>query len=199
MLSATLQARLDPALMRVGRVLGRTGITPNSLTLAGLLINIVAALFFSRGWFLWGGLLMVPGGCLDVLDGPLARATGRDSQIGSLVDSVVDRYSDLTLLIGIASFYSKKAEVGTVVLTLVVMVGFLAVPYVRARAEAFLPSCRVGLMERTERWFLLALGAVINQMPLILWVLAVLTHATVIQRVYFVWKQLKGPAPTAHR
>ena len=192
MISAVIQAKLNAPLSRVATVIAKTGITPNALTLGGLLINLIVAYLFSQGRFLAAGLLMIPGGCLDFLDGPLARVMGRDRGIGLLIDSVVDRYSDLLILMGIAVFYADRGRTGTVLLTLVVMVGFLLVPYTRARAEALIPSCRVGFMERPERWFLLSLGGVINQLPIVLWILAVLTHFTVAQRIYFTWRQIGG-------
>ncbi len=191
MISAAFQSRMDAGLSRVARVIARTGLTPNHLTLTGLLINLLAAYFFSQGRFTLGGLLMIPGGCLDFLDGPLARVTGNDSRMGSMFDSVADRYSDLAVLIGITMFYVKGGRAGTTLLAMIVMVGFILVPYARARAESLVTSCRVGIMERGERWFLLGLGAILNQMPVTLLVLAALTHFTVAQRLHFTWRELK--------
>lgn len=179
----------------MARVIARTGISPNALTIGGLVINLAVALLFSQGKFLWGGLLMIPGGALDFLDGSLARVTGKATGIGALVDSVIDRYSDLTILAGITFFYANQGQAGIVLLATITMIGCILVPYARARAEVLISSCRVGFMERPERWFLLALGAVLNLVPLFLWIVAILTHWTVVQRIHFAWRQLKREQP----
>lgn len=190
MISAVIQPRLAPGINRLAKWLAKIGISPNLLSLSGLVINSGAAFLFSQGKFLAAGILMVPGGCIDFLDGSLARVTGQDKGLGSLLDSVADRYSDLVILAGIAFFYASQGRMGILLLVLATMMGFMIVPYARARAEFLIPSCRVGIMERPERWFLLALGAVVNQMPIFLGVLALLTHFTVVQRVYFTRRQL---------
>jgi CDP-diacylglycerol--glycerol-3-phosphate 3-phosphatidyltransferase len=189
-ISAVIQPRLAPGINRLAKWLAKIGISPNLLSLSGLVINSGAAFLFSQGKFLAAGILMVPGGCIDFLDGSLARVTGQDKGLGSLLDSVADRYSDLVILAGIAFFYASQGRMGILLLVLATMMGFMIVPYARARAEFLIPSCRVGIMERPERWFLLALGAVVNQMPIFLGVLALLTHFTVVQRVYFTRRQL---------
>ncbi|MEE8448710.1 MAG: CDP-alcohol phosphatidyltransferase family protein [Thermodesulfobacteriota bacterium] len=190
MISAVIQPRLAPGLNRIAKWLAKIGISPNLLSFSSLVINTGAAFLFSQGRFLAAGLLMVPGGCLDFLDGSLARVTGRDKGLGSLLDAVLDRYSDLVILAGIAFFYASQGRPGILLLVLVTMMGFMIVPYARARAEFLIPSCRVGIMGRPERWFLLALGAVVDQLPIFLAILALLTHFTVAQRIYFTWRQL---------
>ena len=195
MISTWIHSRLDTGFNRMAKVIARTGISPNVLTMSGLVINLAVAVLFSQGRFLVGGLLMIPGGCLDFLDGSLARVTGKATGIGSLVDSVIDRYSDLTILVGITFFYARQGSSGIVLLATITMVGCILVPYARARAEALIPSCRVGFMERPERWFLLALGAVLNLVPIFLGIVAVLTHLTVAQRIHFTWRQLKSVPP----
>lgn len=109
------------------------------------------------------------------------------------MDSVLDRYSDLLLLLALLVHYLHRGESGLVILTSFVSIGTVLIPYTRARAEAVQVPCNAGLMERAERIILLSAGALFNWMDSILWILAILTHFTVLQRIYHVWKKLRAP------
>jgi CDP-diacylglycerol--glycerol-3-phosphate 3-phosphatidyltransferase len=110
--------------------------------------------------------------------------------LGSFLDSVLDRYSDLLLLLAILIHYLKKGDSGLVILTSFVSMGTVLIPYVRAKAEALQVPCSIGLMERAERIILLSIGILFQWMEPVLWILVILTHFTVLQRIYYVWKKL---------
>lgn len=173
------------------RLLSRQGVKPNLITLVGLLLNIVAAVFLAMGLFLVAGILMVAAGACDLLDGRVARAAQRVTRFGAFLDSVIDRYSDVVLLLGLAIYYLLKQDSGLLLLTLVGIIGSLMVSYTRARAESVIPRCTVGFLERPERVVLLIIGALFDVMSPVLWMLAILSHYTAAHRVYFVWQELR--------
>ena len=174
---------------RVGRpvflLLHRWGISPNALTLTGLGVNIVSGVLLAKGFFTLGGFFILFAGAFDVLDGGVARVRGGQDRFGAFLDSMIDRYSDLVLLIGVLLYYAEQGSVAAVGLCCITVMGTALVPYARARAECFLPKCAVGLMERPERILLLAAGALSHKMIWAMGLLAVLTHITVLQRIYF--------------
>ncbi len=170
------------------------------ITLAGFLVSLFAGLAFAYGKWAWAAIFLLMGGLFDILDGAVARISGRSTVFGSFLDSVIDRYSDLALLIGLLIFYAAKNELGHVFLVCVVLSGFILVPYCRAKAELFISTCNVGLMERAERIILLFLGSIFAPlMPLILWILAIFTHLTAIHRIYFTWKKIQNPEKKSAR
>jgi len=194
MISSKLGHRLDSTLATLIKVVFRSNnLNPTYFTLLGLLVNILAAAAFVYGNWPLAGFLVLSAGLFDMLDGAVARAFGRVTRFGGFLDSVIDRYSDLVLLIGLIIYYANNDNMQLLVLTAVVSIGTILVPYTRARAEVFIPHCDVGVMERAERIILLALGGllqnVFNLMPLVLWVLAIFTHLTVFHRIYYTWKE----------
>ena len=172
-------------------------ISPNTLTFIGLLINIVAAIFFgyARGdhavrYFFYAGVVIFGAGIFDMVDGRVARATNQVSVFGAFFDSVIDRYSDVALFFGLLVFYARGNRFFYVVLVAFVMTASLMVSYTRARAEALIGSCKVGFMERPERVVLVILGALFNTwgvMAPALWVLAVFSTVTVIHRIRYTY------------
>jgi len=130
-----------------------------------------------------------------MLDGVVARTFDKVTNFGGFLDSVIDRYSDLVLLIGLIIYYADNHNMHLLILTAVVSIGSILIPYTRARAEVFIPHCDVGIMERAERIILLAAGgifqSVFNIMPVVLWILAIFTHLTVFHRIYFTWKEVQ--------
>ena len=191
MLSARIGHRLDPFLSRITGIFIVKYMSPNVLTFMGLITNILAAfaLFFGM-WRLAGALILVGGG-FDILDGAFARNSGKSSRFGELLDSVIDRYSDLILLCGLTVFYAKTGEIRLVILTCITSISTSLIPYTRAKAEILVPKCNVGLMERPERIILLAVGALFHIMEIVLWALVVLSHITVLQRMYFILKKIE--------
>ena len=172
------------------RLLSALRIHPNILTLLGLVVNIFAAVLFARGLFLWAGLVVLFAGVFDMLDGEVARRTHRVTKFGAFFDSVIDRYSDLILLIGIVHWYAKWGQMFYVWLTGLVLIGSILTSYTRARAESLIPACKVGFLERPERIVLLIIGALTNRMAPVLWVMAILSNWTVSQRIWYTWREL---------
>ncbi len=166
-------------------------IHPNALTFVGLLINICAAVMLARGQFRWAGLVIIGAGIFDMVDGRVARATNQVTRFGGFFDSVLDRYSDLALLMGLLVYYASINRNFYVVLTAVVMTASVMTSYTRARAENIIPSCKVGFLERPERIVLLIIGALLDRMAPVLWVIAILGNLTVIHRMIFTWQESK--------
>ncbi|HWF08465.1 MAG TPA: CDP-alcohol phosphatidyltransferase family protein [Bryobacteraceae bacterium] len=164
---------------------------PNVLTFIGLLINIWAAFLFAAGKFRWAGVVVIGAGLFDMVDGRVARETNRVTRFGGFFDSVLDRYSDLGLLVGLLVFYASINRYFYVVLTAIVMTGTVMVSYTRARAENTIPGCKVGFLERPERVVLIIIGALFNRMAQVLWVIAVLSNITVIHRMIYTWQEAK--------
>jgi CDP-diacylglycerol--glycerol-3-phosphate 3-phosphatidyltransferase len=164
---------------------------PNILTLLGLVVNIFAAVLFAKGLFFWAGLVVLFAGIFDMVDGEVARRTKRDTKFGAFFDSVIDRYSDLILLLGIVHWYAKWNQMFYVWLTGLVLVGSILTSYTRARAESLIPACKVGFLERPERIVLLIIGALTDRLAPVLWVMAILSNWTVSQRIWYTWRELR--------
>jgi CDP-diacylglycerol---glycerol-3-phosphate 3-phosphatidyltransferase len=179
------------AIDRIVRWLALSRIHPNVLTFFGLVINIAAAYLFAAGSFRWAGLVVVGAGLFDMVDGRVARETNRVTRFGGFFDSVLDRYSDLALLMGLLVYYASINRFFYVVLTAIVMTGSVMVSYTRARAELSIPKCKVGFLERPERVVLIIIGALTDRMAPVLWVIAVLSNLTVIHRMIFTWQESK--------
>lgn len=184
-------------LQKIVNGLAISKISPNVLTFIGLLINILAALFFgfARGdhavrYFVYAGLVIIGAGIFDMVDGRVARQTNQVSVFGAFFDSVMDRYSDVAIFFGLLVYYARGNRLFYVGLVAFVMTASLMVSYTRARAEALIGSCKVGFMERPERIVCVILGALCNRwgvMAPALWVLAVFSTITVIHRIRFTY------------
>jgi CDP-diacylglycerol--glycerol-3-phosphate 3-phosphatidyltransferase len=165
---------------------------PNILTLIGLVINIFAMVLFAKGIFTWAALVIVFAGIFDIVDGEVARRTKRVTKFGAFFDSVIDRYSDLLLLLGLIIWYAKINRIFYVGLTGLVLIGSVLTSYTRARAESLIPACKVGFLERPERIVLLIIGALWDKMAPVLWIMAVLSNWTVSQRIWYTWRELSA-------
>jgi len=176
---------------RLAHVMGRSGLNPNSLTIANLVLSIVAAYVISVGHFITGGVLVLVSGMFDLLDGAVARVTGRTSTFGALLDSVVDRVSEAAVLCGLAIWGYPQAGLLELSLIIAVLAGSFLVSYIRARAEGLGLQCHVGLFTRAERVIVLAIGLLVNQVLIALCVLAFFVTITVIQRLVFVRHQTR--------
>ncbi len=166
-------------------------IHPNALTFVGLLINVGAAILLGVGNFLIAGLVITGAAIFDMVDGRVARQTNQVTKFGGFFDSVLDRYSDLGLLMGLLVYYASINRYFYVVLTAVVMTASVMVSYTRARSENTIPSCKVGFMERPERVVLLIIGALFNRMAPVLWIIAVLGNLTVVHRMWYTWQETR--------
>jgi CDP-diacylglycerol--glycerol-3-phosphate 3-phosphatidyltransferase len=184
------------------RAFAASRINPNVLTFIGMAINGVAAYLFAYGFFGWAGATVILAGIFDLTDGRVARFTGRVTPFGGFFDSVMDRYSDLVLLIGLLVYYGRVNRFTYVTLVAVAMIGSVMVSYARARAENSIPSCKVGFLERPERVVLIIIGALSGRMEPVLWVIAVLSNLTVSHRMVHTWQQtrrLAGHDAQRHR
>ena len=173
------------------RGLALSKINPNVLTFLGLVINMVAAAFLAFGHFRTAGFVIIFAGLFDMVDGRVARATNQVTRFGGFFDSVLDRYSDIALLVGLLVYYGTINRSSYVVLTAIVMAASVMISYTRSRAENIVPTCKVGFLERPERVVLLILGALFDRMAPVLWVIAVLGNLTVIHRMIFTYQEAK--------
>jgi len=180
------------------RNLSKSGVKPNTLTFTGLVIDIGAAYAIVVNHLSLGGVLILVAGLFDLLDGALARFTGQATKLGAILDSTVDRVSEAAILCSILAWYLLEgigATLGVVAIEVVVilaaLVGSFLVSYIRARAEGLDLECRVGLFTRAERVIVLAAGLLINQVSIALWILVVFVYITVIQRLFYLRKQMK--------
>jgi len=184
---------LDPLLLRIYAFLffGKR-VTPNVLTVCGLLVSLVAAYIVAvhNAPSIAGGLLLLAG-FFDLLDGAVARKTDTATRFGGFLDSVLDRYSDLLVMLGVSAYFLRGNDALFCLATFFAAVGVAIVPYARARAEAASIECHNGILERPERIVLLVIGLLFGGIVLkaVVLILAVLTHVTVIQRILLVQKQ----------
>ena len=206
MISEAIGAGGKRVIDAIVRALARSRINPNALTFTGLLINIGCGVLYGYGRFFTAGLMMILANLFDMLDGQVARSRGRVTRFGAFFDSVIDRYSDVIVYVGIMVFYARNTTAHStllVALTGLALVGSVMISYSRARAESLDIACKVGFLERPERVVLLIVGSLtefgsaanpfLHKMPQVLWVLAVLSHWTVVHRVYHTWRELRAP------
>lgn len=186
----------------VGRVVAKTRVSPNSLTISGFLMNIFVAWVISQGYFLLGGSLILVAGIFDLLDGAVARYTNRVTKFGALLDSTLDRWSDAVLLFGLLWYFAWQPDQDTsleMILIFAALVGFLLVSYVRARAEGLGLDADVGIMRRTQRILLLSMGLMLSTFePILLialWILAIGSNLTAAHRLIYVWYHNRKERP----
>lgn len=187
MLSAKLGHFLDTPL---GPIAKRIPLSPTTLTVIGFLITVMAASMMTQDIRL-GGILVLIGGIFDIIDGVVARTKGQDTKFGAFLDSVFDRYSDAFLFLALSWYFIMKSSLIGFYLSLGTLVGAFLISYVRARAEGIGESCHTGIMERPERIILLAFAAITGWLLPVLWIMFILTHITVFQRIYHVWRILR--------
>jgi CDP-diacylglycerol--glycerol-3-phosphate 3-phosphatidyltransferase len=166
-------------------------IHPNVLTFVGVLINVAAAWALATGRFAMAGGIMIAANIFDFIDGKVAREMGMESAFGGFWDSVMDRFSDLALFLGLVYLYSSVHRTDYVVITVMAMIFTVLTSYARARAESVVAQCKVGFMERPERIVLFMIGAFTNRMAGVLWVILVLSILTVANRIFYTWRELE--------
>jgi CDP-diacylglycerol--glycerol-3-phosphate 3-phosphatidyltransferase len=186
----------------VGRVVAKTRVKPNYLTISGFLMNIAVAWVISQGYFLLGGSLILVAGIFDLLDGAVARYTNRVTKFGALLDSTLDRWSDAVLLFGLLWYFAWQPDQDTsleMILIFAALVGFLLVSYVRARAEGLGLDADVGIMRRTQRILILSMGLMLSTFePILLvalWGLAIGSNLTAAHRLIYVWYHTRKERP----
>lgn len=173
---------------RVAGWLRWTGLTPNALTVIGLLLNCIVAVVLARGYLFVGGALVLVAGLFDLLDGAMARITDKVTPFGSFFDSTLDRYSEVILYGGLLLYIlsTPDVKVGAILIHLTIC-GSILVSYARARAEALGYKLQVGLLARPERIIILAAGLILGHPIWALWLLAIFTNLTAVQRIYHLW------------
>ena len=171
-----------------------SGVTPNAITLMGLAVTAVSAVLIGFGWLLAGGLVLLFAGLFDILDGAVARATGRVNSYGAFLDSTTDRYAEVFTYIGLLVFFVLNGQQKLLpILVIASLSGSLLVSYARARAQSLGFACEGGLLARPERVIIIVIGLVVAPaLTPALWILAVLTNVTAVQRVVIVWRQARA-------
>jgi CDP-diacylglycerol---glycerol-3-phosphate 3-phosphatidyltransferase len=206
MFSRRIQQRVRQFVNSIMRPLARLGITPNTLTLLGLLLSILTALVISQGFLLAGGLLVLFAGIFDMFDGAMARVRNAASTFGAFLDSTLDRYSESIILFGL--FYYALQRPGLhdalwpfpyeqpwmIALIYIAGIGSLMVSYAKARAEGLGLECKTGLLARPERVVILAIGLLTGTVMWALVLLAIFSHVTAIERIVHVGRVSREPA-----
>src|ERR1700691_2948634 len=179
---------------RLAALLAPTGIPPNVITWCALVANLWAGVLFAKGRFAAAGGMMLLAGLCDLLDGPVARRQKRVSLVRGFLDSILDRYADLILFLGLLVYYAQVNRFLYAVLAGAAMAGAVMVSYAKARAESLVPTEEIGFWERPERLVLMILGALTNRIDVALSLLAIGPNITVIHRILHTWKQTRGSA-----
>ncbi|MCX8022045.1 MAG: CDP-alcohol phosphatidyltransferase family protein [Syntrophorhabdaceae bacterium] len=189
MISEKIGHSLDPFILEIYRFFFRDKrINPNVITVLGVLLGFLSALAISLGYLKAGGIIIILSGFFDMMDGVIARTSNRVTPFGGFLDSVLDRYSDLTIMLGVFIYYMSIQHIFYGILVFIAAMGIAIIPYARARAEAASFGCKIGLLERPERLIILIAGLLFNLLGYAIIVLAVLSHVTVIQRIFFVMR-----------
>ena len=172
-------------------------IHPNTLTFVGVLINVAAAWALALGKFVTAGVIMVVANIFDFIDGKVAVELQEVSAFGGFWDSVIDRFSDLSLFIGLIFLYAERHRTDYVMVAALAMMFAIMTSYTRARAESIIKKCKVGFMERPERIVLFMIGAFTNRMAAVMWVIGVLSVFTVADRIIYTYRELRNSPPEA--
>lgn len=203
MFSRLVQQRARLIVAAIVRPLARLGITPNMVTLLGLLLSIVTAVVIASGYIIAGGVLVLFAGIFDMFDGAMARVRNAATTFGAFLDSTLDRYSESIILAGLLYYALQRPDLHEalwpwvyeqqwmIALIFVAAVGSLMVSYTKARAEGLGLECKTGLLARPERVVLLAIGLLTGTTIWALMLLAVLSHVTAIERIIHVWRVAK--------
>jgi CDP-diacylglycerol--glycerol-3-phosphate 3-phosphatidyltransferase len=176
----------------LARLLQRLNISPNAITIIGMGFSIPASIALASGRWTAAILLILVSGLFDGIDGLLARQSNRVTRFGAFLDSVLDRWSDSALFIGLLIFYTRANMQMPAILSGVSLASCLLVSYTRARAEGIGAQCKSGLFTRLERFVALLGGLILNVMPIALWIIAALSTFTAIQRIYNTYRYVQA-------
>ena len=174
--------------------LARLGVHPNQLTVLGSALNLLVGAILATGRLTLGGWILAIVAPTDALDGALARLVGQRSPLGAFLDSTMDRISEAGLMIGLAFHYLHQGKTTEVLLAFVALVGANLVSYTRARAESLGYTCKIGLLTRMERIAVLTIGLILGWPTIALWVLAVGSILTALQRILHVYRLSRQPS-----
>ncbi len=188
-LTDALRIRFKYLLDPVGAFLNRLGITPNTLTISGLVGNSIGAYFLARGSFVVGGLILLSMGAIDALDGTMARLRGEPGDFGAFVDSVADRYSELVIYAGLLFYAMMELNLTLAMLVFAASAGSILVSYVRARAQSLGYEAKGGVLTRFERFIVLVPSLVFGYPWIGVALIAFLANITALQRIISVRQQ----------
>ncbi|MBM3800308.1 MAG: CDP-alcohol phosphatidyltransferase family protein [Actinomycetota bacterium] len=200
MFDGHLRAPVERAVKPIGDRLRRTRLSPDHLTIVGLVVAVAAAVAIGAGFLALGLLLVILAALPDLLDGALAKASNTSSQRGAFFDSVIDRVADSLLFGGVAWYFASEESAHMALLPMAVLAASSVISYQRAKAESLGLSAKGGIMERAERIILLCLGLLFPALLVpIMWLMLVLVCVTAVQRFVKVWKQAAVAPVTAAR
>ncbi len=196
MVSTRFADRFRSRFSVVGKVVAKTNLSPNAITVIGLFLNLAVAAVIANGNLLIGGILLLFAGGFDVVDGAVARATGQVSRFGSFFDSTIDRYADAVVLGGVLLYFiNEDAGTWPIMLVFITVVGSLMISYTRSKAESLGLKGDVGFAQRAERVIILSAGLIFGYPAWAIGILAILTQVTVLQRMFHVWRELQDANP----
>ena len=175
----------------IARFIGWLGISPNAITVAGFLLTAAVAILLGHGYLQLGGVLLILTAGLDAIDGTMARVLDRGTRFGAFLDSTLDRYSEIVLYLALVIYFHYQGSTTEMILSFVTIGGSLMVSYTKARAEGIGIPLKGGMLGRFERTVILIAALILNQMTYGLWILAVLSNFTALQRIWLVWQALR--------
>lgn len=188
-LTDRLRVIFKDVLNPIAAFFNRLGLMPNTMTILGLVGNVIAAYFLAQGQMLVGGILVLMMGPVDALDGSMARLRGEAGAFGAFVDSVTDRYSELFIIGGLIWYYSQQTESLFVMLGYAAAAGSVLVSYTRARAQSLGKDSKIGILTRAERYLVMAPALIFNIAPVGLALIALFSNVTALQRIYDIRRQ----------
>lgn len=180
----------EKPLKSIAGYLDQLGVSANAITLLGLAGNIAAAFFIGRGQLLAGAITLILVSPLDAVDGALSRVRNRESKFGAFLDSICDRYSELAVIFAVLILFLNRNDYFGIIFSFLALSGAVFVSYVRARAEALGLECKLGILTRVERYLLLIIMLLIDQVKIGITILAIFSHITALQRIIHVRKNL---------
>ena len=172
----------------LARFISWTKVSPNVISIIGFVLTVGVAIVIGTGYLRLGGGLIIAAGGFDALDGTLARLTQTTSRFGAFLDSTLDRFSEAVIFLALFIHFANQGAYTELILIYMTVVGSLMVSYARARAEGIGVALKDGLLTRFERMGLLVFGLIFNQVLIILWLLAIFTNFTAVQRMWLVWR-----------
>ena len=176
----------------ITRFMRWTGASPNTITIIGFSLSVGVAFLLAQGYTRLGGALLILAATFDAIDGTLARMSSQATRFGAFLDSTLDRLSEAAVFLGVLVYFHRQGAGTEVILTYATIVGSLMVSYARARAEGIGVSVRGGLLTRLERVVILIIFLILNQLTVGLWILALLSNFTALQRIWLVWRATRA-------
>ena len=188
-----MRVRFKGVLDPIGAAFNNLGLMPNTMTILGLVGNVIGAILLARGNFTLGGIIILLMGPVDALDGTMARLRGMAGEFGAFVDSVTDRYSELVIFMGLLFYYVQQGDSLGATLVYTAAAGSVLVSYVRSRGQSLGWDTKVGILTRMERYLVLAPALIFNQALIGLWIIAIFANFTAVQRILDVRRQARLP------